>query len=343
MAASSGTQDPDVERWPIADALEKTPWEFEFFQTLRLLARMYPDRKVVGRFSNASDEVARFGVNPEVAFPASQIQSADWKQKPPLIRVNFMGLIGPQGALPLAYSDIVLDRLRARDTTMRDFFDIFNHRMISLFAQAFEKYRFSIAYERGERDRFSKDVLALIGLGSPGLQNRQEVDDDSLLFYSGLLAMHARSAEGLRQFLMDYFGVPVDVEQFVGAWYPVESDAQCALGEEAGFSDQLGFGAVVGDEIWDQQSRIRIQVGPLTLSQYNDFLPGREAWRRLRALTAFYVGEEFDVEAQLILKRNEVPACELKPAGEEGPQLGWTTWVKSAQFQRDPGETILDL
>ena len=343
MAASSGTKNPDVERWPIADALEKTPWEFEFFQTLRLLALMHPDRKVVGRFSNVSEEVARFGINPEVAFPASEIQSADWTHTPPVIRVNFMGLTGPLGALPLAYSDLVLDRLRARDATMRDFFDIFNHRIISLFAQAFEKYRFQISYERGERVSFSQNLLALIGLGTPGLQNRQLVEDDSLLFYSGLLSMHARSAEGLRQFLMDYFGVPVDVEQFVGAWYPVEQDAQCSLGEEAGFSDQLGFGAVVGDEIWDQQSRIRIRIGPLGLSQYNDFLPGGEAWRRLRALASFYVGDEFDVEAQLILKRNEVPPCELKPAGEEGPQLGWTTWVKSAQFQRDPGETILDL
>jgi type VI secretion system protein ImpH len=155
--------------------------------------------------------------------------------------------------------------------------------------------------------------------------------------------MHARSAEGLRQLLMDYFGVPVDIEQFVGAWYPVEADSQCALGEETGCSDQLGFGAVVGDEIWDQQSRVRIRLGPLTLAQYHDFLPGGEACVRLRALTAFYVGGEFDLEAQLVLKREEVPACELASSADEGPQLGWTSWVKSAKFQRDPGETILEL
>ena len=58
--------------------------------------------------------------------------------------------------------------------------------MISLFYQAWEKYRFTIAYERGERDRFSHHLLDLIGLGTPGLQERQSVPDDSLLFYSGL-------------------------------------------------------------------------------------------------------------------------------------------------------------
>lgn len=343
MAAAGGTQDPDVARWPIAGEMERRPWEFEFFQMVRLLERAYPERKVVGRFNNVSEEVARFGVNPEVAFPASEIQSADWSRTPPIIRVNFMGLTGPQGALPLAYSDLLLERLRARDSTLRDFFDIFNHRIISLFVQAFEKYRFALPYERGERDRFSHHVLALIGLGARSLQNRQEVADESLLFYSGLLSMHARSAAGMRQMLMDFFGVPVEIEQFVGAWYPVEGEAQCALGEEMGYSDQLGFGAVVGDEIWDQQSRVRISLGPLTLEQYHDFLPGGDAWRRLRALTAFYANGEFDLEAQLILKRDEVPPCELPPSADEGPQLGWTSWVKSAKFERDPGETILEL
>ena len=89
---------------------------------------------------------------------------------------------------------MIRERLRAKDTTLVAFFNIFNHRMISLFYQAWEKYRFTIAYERGERDRFSHHLLDLIGLGTAGLQKRQSVPDDSLLFYSGLFALHARSA-----------------------------------------------------------------------------------------------------------------------------------------------------
>ncbi len=224
---------------------------------------------------------------------------------------------------------------------MRDFFDIFNHRIISLFCLAFEKYRFAIPYERGERDRFSHHVLALIGLGTPGLQDRQDVADDTLLFYSGLLSLHTRSAVALRQILIDYYNVPVEIEQFVGVWRPVETESQCSFSEENSYSERLGFGAIVGDEIWDQQSRVRICLGPLTLAQYVDFLPGGEAYRRIRAITSFYAGSEYDMELQLILKRGEVPPCELS-AGE-GPQLGWTSWVKNGEFGRDPGETILEL
>ncbi len=348
MATTGGTKDltissrVDLEQFPIAEWMDQEPYCFEFFQAVRLLMRMEPDRQVVGRFTNPADEVVRFGANSSVAFPASQIQELKRHEDGMVhMRVNFMGMTGPSGVLPLMYSQLVKDRLSARDHTLHDFFDLFNHRMISLFYQAWEKYRFTIPYERGELDPFSHHVLALLGLGTPGLQDRQDVSDDSLLFYSGLLSMHARSATALRQVLSDYFEVPVEIEQFVGAWYPVDEESQCSLGETLSYSERLGYGAVVGDEIWDQQSRVRIQLGPLTLERYMEFLPGGDAYRHVRALTKFFAGKEYDVEIQLILKRDEVPVCELQD--EPGQQLGWTAWVKSAPFQRDPGDAVLEL
>ena len=349
MATAGRTENPalseapaDLVRWPISATLDREPYRFEFFQAVRLLMRMAPERAVIGRFTNPKDEVVRFGAEPSVAFPASEVQSLERPAGAPAhMRVNFMGLTGPSGILPLMYSELVLERLRARDHALQDFCDLFNHRMISLFYQAWEKYRFPIPYERGELDPFSHHVLALLGLATPGLQDRQDVPDDSLLFYSGLLSLHARSATALRQVLADYFEAPVEIEQFVGAWYPVEEESQCSLGEGQTYSERLGYGAVVGDEIWDQQSRVRIRLGPLTLERYVEFLPGGDAYRHLRALASFYAGEECDVEVQLVLKRDEVPACEL--AGEGGQQLGWTSWVKSMAFKRDPGDAVLRL
>jgi len=349
VATTSGSKDTavadtsvDLERWPIVETLDRAPYLFGFFQAVRLLMHMRPDREVIGRFTNPADEVVRFGTHAPVAFPASEIQELERPPDGPVrMRVNFMGLTGPSGVLPLLYSGLVIERLRARDRTMRDFFDIFNHRMISLFYQAWEKYRFTIPYERGERDQFSHHLLALLGLATPGLQDRQDVSDDALLFYAGLLSLHTRSATVLRQVLRDYFMVPVEIEQFVGAWYPIDRESQCSMSETPNYSDQLGFGAIVGDEIWDQQSRVRIQIGPLTLERYMEFLPGGEAYRHVRALASFFTGKEYDVEIQLILRREEVPVCELKP--EPGWQLGWTSWVKTADFRRDPGDTILEL
>ena len=52
----------------------------------------------VGRFNNPAAEVVRFGANPDVSFPASQIQSLELREgETPLMRVNFMGLHRPAG------------------------------------------------------------------------------------------------------------------------------------------------------------------------------------------------------------------------------------------------------
>ena len=99
--------------------------------------------------------------------------------------------------------------------------------------------------------------------------------DDSLVYYSGLLAQRPRSATALRQILSDYFEIPVEVEQFAGSWYPLEVQDQCQLEARRGINTQLGLGAVVGDEVWYQQSRVRIKLGPLPLKRY----PRLSSWR----------------------------------------------------------------
>jgi len=349
MATAGRTESPAVDKRGVppelselAEMLYREPYRFDFFQAVRLLERLAPARKAVGRFVKPATEAVRFGAHPALAFPASQVQSLTPREgQSPFMEVNFMGLTGPLGLLPHAYTELVMDRIRLKDYALRDFLDLFHHRMISLFYQAWEKYRFTIAYERGERDRFSHHLLDLIGLGTPGLQNRQEVADDSLRYYCGLLAMTTRPAVNLEQILCDYFGTPVAVEQFVGAWYPLEPENRCHIGEESGYSDQLGWGTVVGDEIWDTQARIRIRLGPMTFKQYRDFLPRGPAWNALRAITRFYTRGEFQAEVQLVLKREETPECRLGPESEETPKLGWSTWAKTAAMKRDPDDTIL--
>lgn len=108
-------------------------------------------------------------------------------------------------------------------------------------------------------------------------------------------------------------------------------------------SQQLGFGAVVGDEIWDPQSRVRVVLGPLPLREYLDFLPSGTAFGPLRSLVRFIAGDEYDVEAQLILRREDVPGCQLGAGGASAPQLGWVSWSKSRMMDRDASETILQL
>jgi type VI secretion system protein ImpH len=345
VASESRTSNPDLAASAIEEELRSEPFRFDFFQAVRLLERLFPERTPVGRFAHPASEVVRFGVHNSLAFPASQIQGMDWPETGPTqMTVNFMGLTGPQGVLPNPYTTLIIERLRASDRSSRDFLDIFNHRIISLFFRAWRKYRLDVAYERDERDRFSRHLLSLVGLGTDGLQDRQSVADDSLVYYCGLLGQRPRSAQALRQILGDYFDVPVEIEQFSGRWYPLDEDTQCNLSEGTSDSEGLGIGAVVGNEVWTQQSKVRIILGPLPLEKYRNFLPNGSCWQPLQAWVSFFSNEEWDFEVKLILEQEQVPACELGADESSGvSQLGWVSWVKSAPFGRNAGDTVLPL
>lgn len=344
MAPESRTVNPDIVFSALEEKLRKEPYRFDFFQAMRLLERLLPERAAVGNFQHPSSEVARFSAHNSLAFPASQIQSMEGNgDGPARMTVNFMGLTGPSGLLPNPYTSLIIERLRSSDTAARDFFDIFNHRFISLFYRAWRKYRFDVAYERDERARFTRQLLSLLGLGTEGLQDRQAIPDDSLVYYAGLLSQRPRSAQALRQILSDYFAVPVQIEQFAGAWYPLDVDSQCELSAGISASEQLGVGAVVGDAMWNQQSRVRVVLGPLSLERYHDFLPSGKCWDVLRAWVRFFSDEQFDFDLELVLDRSQVPASTLGGTGIDAPQLGWVSWVKSRPFDRDPGDTVLAL
>lgn len=330
---------------PLLSLLRRESTSFDFFQAVRILERLRPDREPVGYFTDPRSEVVRFGVPASIAFPPAEIAQLDVRDAgPATMKVNFFGLTGPQGVLPYHYTLLIAERERAKDHAMGDFFDIFHHRIVSLFYRAWLKNHASVNYEKQSGDRLSEHLLDLLGQGVEFKERGLSPLQRTLMFYVGLLGPQARGAAALEQLLEDIFDVDVEVEQFVGAWYSLPASDQCAVGEEHGYSTQLGLGVVAGDEVWDQQTRVRIRLGPLDATQYADFLPTGSAHALLRWLVRFFSRDAFDFEAQLVLDRDAVTGCVIGEPDAEPQPLGWSTWIRTTKaFSRDPGETILRL
>jgi type VI secretion system protein ImpH len=345
MATEIRTENAGLTDSPIGQQLVEDPCSFEFFQAVTLLQRLRADLRPVGDFSSPSDEVVRFKANPRLAFPASEIQKLEAPgNAQPEMMVNFMGLTGPMGVLPYTYSELILERARAKDYGLAAFLDIFNHRAISLFYRAWQKSRFPVTYSLGgKRDLFTQYLLDLVGLGTTGLRDRLEVEDEALLHYVSLVAMQSRSAEALEEILADYFEVPVEIQQFTGGWYALDRATQCAMTDEETASRQVGEGAVVGDFVWDRQARVRIRIGPLGMERYCDFLPEGSAYKCLVAITRFFSNQTLDFELQLVLDRSDVPGVELDADSDHPARLGWISWAKIAPLNVDPDDTILTL
>ena len=336
-------QDAPLAPSPLAAALLTEPTSFEFFQAVRLLERLQPERSGVGGFVDPAREVARFAARPGLAFPASEIHALELEDDAPArMTVSFLGLTGPLGVLPHVYSLLALERERARDTALRDFLDLFHHRLVSLFYRAWKRTRFTAAQEQDE-DPLREHVLDLVGMGLPALREGLGFEEDALVYFAGLLALQPRGAVALQQLLEGYFRVPVQVEQFVGGWYGLPLGDRCAVGEENGASTQLGRGAVVGDEVWDPQTRVRLRLGPLSREAYDRFLPTGDAYPVLRELVRFYSHDQLEFELQLVLARDEVPGCVLGAPPAAPQPLGWATWLRTATFPRDADDTVLAL
>ncbi|HZU28632.1 MAG TPA: type VI secretion system baseplate subunit TssG [Bryobacteraceae bacterium] len=346
MAAASGEPGAAVtlSRQPgLRRLLEDQPYAVEFYQAVQLLERIFPERAPVGHFAPPEEELVRFSVHTQTSFPASEIQFMDWPQgRAPVMGVNFLGLIGPSGVLPRVYSTLVLERLAVKDRTLLDFLDLFHHRLISLFYRVWRKYHIPGSIGTTD-DRVTGYVRGLVGINTPGLRNRQDVPDESLLFYAGLLGLQPRSAVALEHMLRDYFRAPVRVLQFVGAWYDLPRRAQCEMIAEERNSRQLGMGAVAGDQVFGHASKARLRFGPLSLDRYRQFLPGESGFRALRALARFYSGGQIDFDVQLVLARDDVPEYELGGDGAAALPLGLCSWAKTTPFQADPDDAIFDL
>jgi type VI secretion system protein ImpH len=362
MAAANGRTSADL------NGLREEAFRFNFFQAVRLLERHFlalaQDDPKWRRFPIGQDfppdrEVVRFRALQSLSFPPGEISAlrqrsltatpeAEWP--PPELVVTFMGLTGASGVLPYHYTRLILRRLREKDESLREWLDLFNHRLISLFYRAWEKYRLPFVFERTHLDPASMPsapavhgLYCLVGLGTPGLPNRQKFSDEALLFYSGHFAHYPRNAIGLECLLAEYFQLPIVIEQLHGQWLHLERDDWATMpGKKCpkGTNTQLGRNVVIGERVWDRQSKFRIRVGPLSYAQFCSLMPDGERLRVLSQLTRTYVGPEFDFDVQPVLRGPEAPWCQLTRPGPDAPRLGWNTWVRCRAFTQDVDDAV---
>lgn len=332
------------ETGPAAHALalklqEEGP-SFDFYAAVRRIECTYRAAPKIGTSLKPGDDPVRFCQEPSLAFPTSTIArvSPDPLANVPRVYVNFMGLFGPNGPMPLFMTDFARERIiHSADHTLARFLDIFHHRLVSLFYRAWAVNQQTVSYEHEGKDRFADYVASLFGDGSEAFHGRDAVPDSSKLHYAGRLAGSSRNAEGLEAVLEDFFQIKTRVETFVGEWIELPHDSRCRLGESRR-TGLLGSTAIVGARIWECQYKFRIVMGPMGYADYQRMLPGGDSLRRLIDWVKNYAGLELAWDVQLILKKEEVPAAQLGKSG----LLGWSTWTKARPMPRDADNLILD-
>jgi type VI secretion system protein ImpH len=343
-------------RSPI-DRLLAAPQRFGFHQAMRLLGSWLRDRHGPG-----SRTVLRYCNSLSLSFPASEIAQltvrrhaevspAGGASTDAIERIDvtpaFMGLLGVGGALPLFYTELLSAREEPphRDPAARAFLDIFQHRAVSLFHEAWRKHRLPLQYERDGEERFLPMALSLAGVGQASLRSRLRphgggVADHAVAYYAGALQQRHIGAAQLQRLLASYFHVPVVVKQFVGRWFALSlSDRTCLGGANA----SLGGAAVVGERVWQRDLRLRITLGPLDEAELRRFLPGAPGAIALRELLTLISGVSLEYEIRLCLRADAVSTVHLGHQPEGAARLGWNSFLQSRPSARDRSEAGYDI
>jgi type VI secretion system protein ImpH len=316
------------------EEMQEEPWRFDFFAAMRRIERDHPDKPRIGDSATLRDDYVRLGQNPYLAFPASNLEKVETLKDGQLrIIVKFLGLMGPQGALPLATTEEALGWLREDDDAFARFLDIFNHRFLQLFFRAWADARPIAQHDQPAHDRFRTYIGASIGIGSPTFFDRDSVPDEAKLRLAGLMGPQTRGASRLRSIIADLFGVTVEIEEFVGSRLTLEPGDCTRLGAR---NSALGQDVMVGGTCFTIEDKFRIRIFVRDLPQYVRFLPTGDRCEPLADLVLFYMGEQLDWDVELALPSGSVQPSKLGSFG----QLGWTTWMSpnwtsSEDYRRD--------
>lgn len=331
--------------------LEQGAYRFDFFETLRWIEALNADKPRLGTSIKAADDAIRLSQNPELQFSASSLADCHVNHSGmPRLAINFLGLFGPNGPLPLHLTEYARERLRNHhDPTLARFADIFHHRMISLFYRAWANSRPTVSYDRPDSDRFGFYVGSLFGMGGESFRHRDALDDRAKLFYAGHLSAQTKSADGLQAIIADILAINVRVEEFIGEWMEIQQSDYSRLGYALELAT-LGQSALLGAFVWGCQHKFRLVLGPMNLTQYLGLLPGASDLPKLLAIVRNYLGDEMVWDAQLILKKQQVPAeltlgvaQQENAAGMNGDaRLGWSMWLGKRSSESDADDLTLN-
>lgn len=310
--------------------LEAEPWRFDFYAVMRRLERSFPERPRIGDVASRQEEYVALGEPAFLDFPASTIAAADRDGQGRLrLLVKFLGLLGPQGALPLATTEESHHWQLVRDDAFPRFLDVFNHRFLQLFYRAWADSRPVAQHDRPERDRFAAYVGSMIGVGSRPYLDRDSVPDAEKLAHAGLIGAQAKSASRLARFLAGLFKAEVEIEQFVGMRLVFDPADRTRLG---GAHCTLGGDALLGASVYSVEDKFRVKIVAGDLDEFERFLPNGDRCEPLADAVFFHLGEQFEWEVELALPVGAVRPVRLGQSGH----LGWTSWM-APNWDVEPG------
>ncbi|WP_223669693.1 type VI secretion system baseplate subunit TssG [Kangiella shandongensis] len=243
-----------------------------------------------------------------------------------LITSALFSLTGANGILPNHYSETLAKSLRDKNHVLKDFLDMFNHRLNSLMYRSWAKYRLDTdkSYQANVSHYQSTADLIMTTLAGESYPMKE----NSSAYYSGLTYACARSADKLKSVINDLSGLNAAVNEFQGKWIELEDDQLSRMGSNGqGVSfNQLGVNTMLGRRCWDLSSSFEVEFEVNDAATFRSLTPGGKMNRLLNKTLKNLVGDGYEFNFKLKVKAKHCQTVQLSP-GQQKTALGSSAWM----------------
>jgi len=340
---------------PPANALP----DMQFFQLLRhleLTARTHENLSAgaIGHDLPLKKEFADFTVVQSAVFPGSactkidHLDHGDFSQS--RLHIACFGLTGPSGVMPIHYTELLSSRARQKDTALKTLLDGFNARAVSFLYRAWQKNRLPIMQEhltkattRVDVDPAKAMLKAYVGLSEEDKEKSIKTDTESLaLYFSGYYSKRPRNAAALKKIISSVLECPVTLHQFYGRWFDLEPEQRNTIGCK---NATLGKDFVIGSSVFEGSCSLRIQTAPVSLADFKSLQPDQPKFLILKELINLYVGQDYLIDLQVVLKGVEKPPFILAndKSLQQSLRLGEGLWLSAASNHQNVADAIYEV
>jgi type VI secretion system protein ImpH len=336
MATTQRTNDALVE------LLGREGERFGFFQAVQLLHRLMPGSVPVGELGPPGSEPVRFRHDPQLIFHAGdiagvEVRTLDDGSIRAEMTTTFLGLFGTMSPLGTVFSEDVLRADAQDETSLRAFYDLLHHRLISLFYRSWKKYRFHAGFRADASDAFTGRMMSFIGVDVAGAIPKRGLRPFEVLALAPLVAMRTRPARTLGIVLERVLpGVHIDIEQFTLRRVQIREDDRCMLGRR---NNVLSTDFAIGRTVADRSGRFRVVVGPVDYAMFDSLMPGGSRHARLRDVIFQFTPAHVEPELELVLAKDDTPRFRL--GSERGGRLGVSTHLPTTRGKAMRARVVL--
>lgn len=299
-----------------------------FYRFCQLLERSQPDAPALGSTSTISNDPVRFRPHPGMGFPAGEFKRLELPEvdgEPATARVTFMGLYGITSPLPSACIDDIAQR-REGVEAMSDFLDIFNHRLITQFYRIWRKYSWPASFQAGGKDKTSRYLLSLAGLGIQGCAESIAMPISRFLALPGMMRLPTRTGDGILAIVRL---LAPDTGAEIIPHDPARIAQKNMLTMSTSQPVSLEHRPVMGRYAIDVNHQVHLRLTTDNAQEAMSWLPGASLHADLHVLLAVYLGAKLDVRITLTLARELLPDALLSCKGiGSGVLLGRTAVMR---------------